>query len=163
VALLLLEGPRGLFQGWLGLEDVAGSTDLATRFASESPPTSAELGAALRAVRRMHDAGVEHRDLNLGNLLVGEAGADGPRAFVIDLDRARCHAAALPFAARQAALRRLERSYVKSGPPGHARDEIRDGLYSLYAGDDARLASRLAKGRRVGRGWIRVHRLGWRR
>jgi len=163
LALMLLEGPPGLYRGWLGLGEITEAVDLATRLLSGTPPTPAGLGSAMRAVRRMHDAGVEHRDLNLGNLLLTEEGPGGPRAYVIDLDRARLHPGSLGFAARQAALRRLERSYVKLCAAGRASDRIRDSLYSLYAADDRVLAGRLARGRSIGRGWIRLHRLGWRR
>ena len=34
--------------------------------------------------------------------------------------------------------------------------------YDLYAGSDSALRQRLERGRRVGRLWIRLHRLGWR-
>jgi len=40
--------------------------------------------------RRLHDAGIVHRDLSMGNILL-QAGADGDdELFVIDLNRARC-------------------------------------------------------------------------
>jgi hypothetical protein len=69
----------------------------------------------------------------------------------------------LEFAPRQRALRRLERSYSKVLAPERPRPEIVDGIYRLYAGDDSELAARLERGRRAGRGWIFLHRLGWRR
>lgn len=43
--------------------------------------------AAGRAVRAFHEAGGQHADLHLGNLLVRDV--DAPQVFVIDLDRAR--------------------------------------------------------------------------
>jgi hypothetical protein len=109
----------------------------------------------------MHDAGVDHRDLNLGNLLL-RASAAGVEAFIVDLDAARLCAGPLPFAARQRALRRLERSLVKIGD-GDPGEQSRARLYEAYAGDDAGLAQRLGRGRRVGRMWIHLHALSWRR
>ncbi|MFQ5351333.1 MAG: lipopolysaccharide kinase InaA family protein, partial [Thermoanaerobaculia bacterium] len=41
-----------------------------------------------RQLRRMHDAGIWHRDVSIGNLLV-RPDRDGPTFFLIDLNRAR--------------------------------------------------------------------------
>ena len=109
----------------------------------------------------MHDAGVEHRDLNLGNLLV-RAGSTGIEAFVLDLDAARIHARPLGPRARRLALRRLERSYVKARR-AESDDAVRNSFYDLYAADDTELAGKLSRGRRAGRLWIRLHGLAWRR
>jgi 3-deoxy-D-manno-octulosonic acid kinase len=43
--------------------------------------------AAGRVVRLMHDAGIDHRDLHLGNI-VGSSEAGGARAYIVDWDRA---------------------------------------------------------------------------
>ena len=48
---------------------------------------------------------------------------------MIDLDGARLHPGPLGFRARQRALRRLERSYVKSCHPDRARVDLRDAIY----------------------------------
>ena len=109
----------------------------------------------------MHDRGLAHRDLNLGNLLIRRGTA--PQAFVIDLDRARLHVGPLGFHPRQRALRRLERSYVKSCVAGSVSEDVRNSIYTLYAADDRGLAARLEQGRYAGRAWISLHRLGWRR
>jgi hypothetical protein len=116
-------------------------------------------------VRHMHDAGLEHRDLNLGNLLVrpGTDGA-GTEPFVIDLDRARLHSGPLPFRLRQGALRRLERSCVKllgdAAPPGR----IGYGpWYEFYAAGDRELEERFRRGVAAGHLWLRLHRAGWRK
>jgi 3-deoxy-D-manno-octulosonic acid kinase len=161
VALLIERAGAGLVRAWLAVEEIEGASDLRSRIATGAPPTEGELGAALRLVRRMHDAGVEHRDLNLGNLLVAGHGASA--AFVVDLDRARLHPGPLPLALRRRALHRLERSYVKCCHPGPARAEVRDALYALYAGRDVELGRRLERGRRATRVRIGLHRLGWRR
>lgn len=168
-ALLLAEGPLGFCRAWLALAEVAG-VDLRTRFLSDSPPSPAALAQVMALVRRAHDRGLEHRDLNLGNLLVDDDGGR-KRVYLLDLDRAELHPAPLDFGRRQRALRRLERSYVKtyegprgargSTPAGERATDLRDRLYELYAAGDAELASRLARGRRVGRWLLRWHRLGW--
>jgi hypothetical protein len=115
----------------------------------------------MAAVRRMHDLGIDHRDLNAGNLLVRGAGA-GAEAFVVDLDRARLSPEPLAFALRRRTLRRLERSWVKlhGAAPG---DRTPDWIYEAYAGEDRTLGERLARGRRVGRWLIHLHRIAWRR
>ncbi len=161
LALLLVQSVGGLVRAWLAIEELADTVDLQSCFHSDQPPTRAELEAALGVVRRMHDRGLEHRDLNLGNLLIRRSAA--PQAFVIDLDRARLHVGPLGFHPRQRALRRLERSYVKSGGAGSVSEDVRSSIYTLYAADDRGLAARLEQGRDAGRVWISLHRLGWRR
>jgi hypothetical protein len=163
VALLLVAGPPGLYRGWLGTEEIAGAVDLASRFACGNPPQRAQLRLAMLAARTMHEAGVDHPDLNLGNLLLAQADVGELRAWICDLDGARLYDGPVAFAVRQRALRRLERSYVKVVWPSEASDEVRESFYSLYAGKDRPLAARLARGRPAGRGWVRLHRLGWRR
>jgi tRNA A-37 threonylcarbamoyl transferase component Bud32 len=68
-----------------------------------------EIGGAVRA---LHDAGVEHRDLQLGNILVS---AENPRVVVVDLDRAIFHAGDVPVGRRAQNLGRLARSAHKTG------------------------------------------------
>jgi tRNA A-37 threonylcarbamoyl transferase component Bud32 len=160
LALLIERRRPGLVRAWLAVDEIAGATDMRSRLASGRPPTEVELETVLRLVREMHDRGVEHRDLNLGNLLIR---GDGElEAFVVDLDRGRLHGGALDFGLRQRALRRLERSYVKACHPGPASDGIRRAFYVRYAAGDRELARRLERGRRLGRVWIGLHRLGWR-
>lgn len=69
----------------------------------DAPPWR-EIG---RVVRRLHDGGVEHADLNARNILVDAAG----EVHVIDLDRGRIHAPGMR--ARRAMLARLRRSLNK--------------------------------------------------
>ncbi len=115
-------------------------------------------------VRRMHDTGLHHRDLNLGNLLLRRSPSGEWEAFIVDLDRAVLRQEPLSLGLRSRALGRLERSYVKqfgkSGPLGEQGGQV---LHTLYAGDDGALAHRLAAGRRFGKILLAVHRLGWRR
>jgi len=159
VALLTEEGPRGLFRAWLATELVEGARDLVTLL-RERAVAPDDVRAAVRAVRRMHDAGFEHPDLNMGNLLL-RLEPKGPRAFVVDLDRARFRGQGLSPALRQSALRRLERSHAKLfGAPGPFGG---DGAfwYEAYAGEDASLAAYLSAGRPAGRLRLAMHRTLW--
>ena len=141
LALLLVAGPPGLVRGWLAQEEIVDAVDLATRLVSGPAPRAEERVRMMRCVRSAHDAGLDHRDLNLGNLLLA------PRdALLIDLDGARLVPAPLPFEARMRALRRLERSCIKLLGAGGGTD-AHGWIYADYAGDDAPLARRLAAGR----------------
>jgi len=160
LALLIERGLPGLVRAWLAVEEIDDATDLRECFVSGRPPEPGELDAVLRLVRTMHERGLEHRDLNLGNLLLRRSGE--PAAWVVDLDGARLHLGPLPFTTRQRALRRLERSYVKTCHPRPAGDSVRRSIYTSYAAGDSALERRLARGRRAGRVWIQLHRLGWR-
>jgi hypothetical protein len=153
-----------MYQGWLALDEIPGGADLRSRFVSGPEPDREELAACLGLVRRMHDAGVEHRDLNLGNLLLRSGPGGEPQPFVLDLDKARLHAEPLGRRARQRALRRLERSLVKVLEPHESADPgTRDRLYELYCAEDAGLQGYFARGRAMGRLLLGLHRLGWRR
>lgn len=162
VALLLVSGSGPLYEGWLAVEEIAEASDLAASYRRGVDPPQRVLRAVAAMVRGMHDAGLEHRDLNLGNLLAREGGEAEAEPFVIDLDRARLHGGPLPFRLRQRALRRLERSQAKlffeSARPGPLPPAP---WYELYAAEDRRLAERLARGRAVGRLLLGLHRLGW--
>jgi hypothetical protein len=97
--------------------------DIATRFIADSAelaelalgaaPDDAARAAAWRAAGLLlcsaFEAGVQHADLNLRNILVS---GDG-RAWLLDLDRAVVRDAALGAAARRRMLERLHRSRCK--------------------------------------------------
>lgn len=89
-------------------------------------PAASLARAAGRTLRRAHDAGLHHRDLQVKNLLVpagfpGPGGPDRPHDLVLlDLDRCRV-GQPLNVAERLASLARFARSLVKHGflrPPG---------------------------------------------
>jgi 3-deoxy-D-manno-octulosonic acid kinase len=115
------------------------------------------------AVRRLHDAGVDHRDLQLHNILVVEEGGRR-RIVVIDLDRAVYHPRGrLASRLRARNLGRLTRSAVKNGLWRGAvgRRELA-AFVGAYTAGDRRLRAEL-------RGWIRgeqwklaLHRLRYR-
>ncbi len=163
IALIVKAGPGGLARGAMAFQEIEGSEDLALRVVRRTT-TLADLVATIGTVRAMHDRGVRHPDLNLGNVLLRPGAGDSPEAFVIDFDRATFTPGPLPFASRQAGVRRLERSCAKlTGAPGPLGPGSEDLWYAIYAGDDADLLRRLSRGRAAGRLALAVHRLGWRR
>lgn len=130
VALMTLAGPPGLVRAWLALEEIEPAEDLMRMLREGRPPDAAGWRALIDAVRALHDAGVEHPDLNLGNLLL-QPPATG---WVLDLDRARLHPDPLAPELRERALARMERSFARAIDPDPAAGEafaarIRD-LYS---------------------------------
>jgi len=162
IALIVEAGPAGFARGAMAFAEIEGSEDLARRLVRRAA-TRADLAATIGAVRDMHDRGVLHPDLNLGNVLLRPRADASPEALLIDFDRATFAPGPLPFAPRQAALRRLERSCAKlTGTPGPWGSGSEDLWYATYAGDDVDLARRLARGRPFGRLALAVHRIGWR-
>jgi len=84
------------------------SQALAERLADASPALLADVGAT---IRRFHEAGLDHVDLNARNLLVS---ADD-KVWLIDFDRCRLR----PQGAwRQRNLSRLKRSFLRFLPTG---------------------------------------------
>lgn len=63
------------------------------RHRQEFPQIEAEIliGTIGRMLRRLHDAGIWHRDVSIGNLLIvpGAKPSDRPTVYLIDLNRAR--------------------------------------------------------------------------
>ncbi|MFQ5718686.1 MAG: glycosyltransferase [Acidobacteriota bacterium] len=150
---------------WAASEEITEGVPVSVALAGDNGRSRQRiLAAAARAVARLHDAGVVHGDLNVGNLLW--AGANQP-VWVIDLSAARLHPRA-GTAARGRDLARLERSALKVlGPAGLSRSErfrfvaayerARDWLEPR---DDRRSGRRrllAAVGRR--RAWFFLHRL----
>jgi len=161
VALMVLSGAGGFARGAMAFEEIEGSEDLA-RLVLRGAATPADLVTTIEAVRAMHDRGVAHPDLNLGNVLLRQHPGGPPEVWIIDFDRATFEKGPLPFGARQAAVRRLERSCAKlTGAPGPWGPDSADVWYATYAGDDRALARRLAGGRRLGRLALAAHRIGW--
>jgi len=71
------------------------------------PMDGAQWTAIGRCLRRFHDAGVQHADLNSRNIMLGEQG----EVWVLDFDRGRLRA---PGAWSTRSLDRLARSLVKA-------------------------------------------------
>jgi 3-deoxy-D-manno-octulosonic acid kinase len=137
----------------------------------------AALRSVGRAVRRAHDLGLEHADLNIGNLLIGEVGSSGhePEAWVIDLGLSTL-GTSLAGGQRASNLVRLLRSAEKhlGSDPGRRRDAAAFlGGYCAGSGDAGSVprASETAAGREFRRTLLRsirrrlpaiaLHRLGW--
>jgi hypothetical protein len=132
----IVSRPRGLGtrRGWLLVREEAGARDLLAFLVGA--PSAAERRRVLRTagevVRRLHDAGFEHPDLHLKNLLLQSDGG----VLILDLDRVR----RLPSLARQrrlAGLFRFDRYAEKQaarGLPVSRADRLR--FFRAYAGDD---------------------------
>jgi len=99
-----------VYRGALVTREIPDARPLLAALAAADPPRRAAVAAdAGRAVARMHEAGVRHADLNLGNILVGDAGA----ITLVDFDRARLGNGPLDRGARRNNLQRLARSLQK--------------------------------------------------
>ncbi len=80
------------------------------------------LRAAGEQIRKMHEAGVAHPDLNLRNLLVAEGGGDRmPVVYLLDFDRAWVYPGSVPAGRRARELLRLARSAQKLNAPVRRR------------------------------------------
>ncbi len=98
---------------------VEDAPDLAAWFAGRAsdPPLEGALWHAARAaVDRLHEGGLEHRDLNLGNLVARRAPAGAWDVVAVDLDRARWWGRPVPERVRERVRQRLERSFRKLFP-----------------------------------------------
>lgn len=109
--------PRGPFyRADMATLAVPAARDLAALTFGAVPVGPDELVAAWRAagmlLRRAFVAGLDHPDLNLMNVLVQPTEA-APKAWLIDLDRARIGPAELPERRRRAVLARFHRSRRK--------------------------------------------------
>jgi hypothetical protein len=124
----------GVFRrGWLLLRELPGSRDLLDVLGSAAPRRRRRvLEDAGRAIRALHDAGFDHPDLHLRNLLLA---ADGT-VRVLDLDRVR-RRASLARERRIAGLFRFDRYGAKqaaAGAPVSRVDRLR--VLRAYAGAD---------------------------
>lgn len=88
------------------IERINGSRDLADILHNERALTEQELQAVGAAIARLHDAGVDHTDLNCRNILLDNSGT----IWLIDFDKCRRR---LPGDWQQQNLQRLLRSFNK--------------------------------------------------
>ncbi len=114
-----IESARGPFyRGWFVTRELAEARDLWAVF-QNGPGAGSALHELIRSVARtlrcMHRQGVYHRDLNLRNILV-RSEKDGPRAYVIDFDKAKLFSGEVPKAKARRNLSRLLRSISKLDP-----------------------------------------------
>ena len=119
------------------------------------------LDRAAGLLRGMHDAGFEHADLNLANLVWGR-GRGGETLFVVDLERGRFRDA-MSVGCRIRSLERLVRSCEKWVPESRRpsrREEVRF-LLGYARGDRALLRAIAAPLGRY-RSRLGARRLAWR-
>ncbi len=179
-------GPLPLYRLDLVTRLVEGARNLADLYVNDALDRAspmrrrAHLEAAGRSVRALHDAGILHADLNLGNLLAVEAPASGvapaaaaskrlgqPSVLVIDLDRSTMKDLGAPAsAARLENLYRLYRSGEKTNASIERRAITKADVRRFgrgYFGDDRAsieaAASALAAYHRTR---LRLHRAFWR-
>ena len=112
-------------------------------------------------LRRLHDAGFLHADLNVSNLVM-ERGPSGETLHVVDLDRGQFRHV-LRSEERLANLARLLRSYEK-WIAGSVRLSPREEATFLrcYVGHDRELARFLAKRLTRYRSRLGLRRIRWR-
>jgi 3-deoxy-D-manno-octulosonic acid kinase len=143
LAAVTRKAPGGYHHG-LVTREVEGARDLLAVL--RSTPGRRDrwrtLEAAGEAVRLLHEAGVDHVDLNVKNILLRPSG----EALVIDLDKCRLGPGPAPWSVRRANLLRLLRSWVKLGCGEPQSVDPRDPLALArgYAGGDRALLRRLA-------------------
>lgn len=147
------------FEHALATREVDGARDLERVLVeAKGAERRRALAAAGEAVRRLHEAGVDHVDLNVKNVLV--TAAQG--AVVIDLDRGTLHAP-LAESARRRNLVRLLRSawklHLKKGAL-EPRDAFR--FARAYAKGDRALRARVVGWGRAALPWIKLRSLFWR-
>jgi tRNA A-37 threonylcarbamoyl transferase component Bud32 len=108
-------GGLGLRRGWLFAREVPGAVDVLTFLVRRPPPARrrAVLESAGRAIRALFDAGFEHPDLHLKNLLLAPDGT----VLVLDFDRVR-RRRELTRERREAALFRFDRYAAKQAAAG---------------------------------------------
>lgn len=125
-------------RGWLLLREIPGARDVLEVLCQRADCRTAVreradvLTTAGRAIRALHDAGLDHPDLHLKNLLLGPDGV----VRVLDLDRCRLRDA-LPRERRLAGLFRFDRYAAKqaaAGLPVSRTDRLR--VLRAYAGAD---------------------------
>lgn len=141
-----------------------GAVDLAGWL--EGGPSAEERRAAARGVgrtlRRLHDAGVTHGDLQLRNLLLEPDSTTGALGcLAIDFDRAR-RGPSLPPAARMREWMRLERSFHRTGHDAALTPRIRAAALAAYCGSDRGLRRAMLDRLPRERARLRRHRLAWR-
>ncbi|MEE9291653.1 MAG: lipopolysaccharide kinase InaA family protein [Acidobacteriota bacterium] len=111
-------------------------------------------------IRKMHDIGFLHADLNVTNILFGR-GAGGDRVQIVDLDGGAFYHQ-IGFRGRFRNLARLLRSYEK-WIAGRFRLSAREELIFLrrYCQNDRILLKRFQRALQRHRSRLGLHRVGW--
>jgi tRNA A-37 threonylcarbamoyl transferase component Bud32 len=126
----------------------------------EAPERGLLLAAVATEVRKLHDAGILHPDLNLGNILVAGS-VNEAEIHLIDFDRASVMDRPLDRKERQSALTRMYRSLAKlsrPAPPPLSPEE-KELFLSSYWHDETGPHTAL---RRRCRRELALHRFWWR-
>jgi 3-deoxy-D-manno-octulosonic acid kinase len=89
LALIMEPAGLGSVRAWLVARYLPGVRPLHEYFGD--PVGGHIFYAAGKVVRRMHEAGIDHHDLHVGNIMVSSE-ADGAHAYIVDWDRARARA-----------------------------------------------------------------------
>ena len=106
------------YRGWLVTRELEGARDLWAALQSEhyaGADGNPLLRAVAQSVRRMHDQGVCHRDLNLKNIMVRREG-NQITSYIIDFDKAKLFSRQVPAGRAERNLRRLLQSVCKLDP-----------------------------------------------
>lgn len=127
----------------------------------ESRPSRHSLERAARAagsaVRRLHDLGCRHADLQIKNLLIRESHR-AAEVIIVDLDRARLVAELTPKQ-RMRELMRLQRSLRKRGLREALHPRTLAAFFSAYLRGDSELRNRMRAHRRIETLRLRAHAL----
>jgi len=143
-------------------EEIAGARALPEALLTAARNAKPSKGEIIRAVgaalRRLHDAGIYHADLQVRNIVLDDAG----RAYIIDLDKAKLKER-LSFAERLSNLRRLHRSAVKVGliPSVISNMDVLRFI-KAYADGDSTMLARLMRDFRARMPRYTIHRFFWR-
>ena len=120
------------YRGDIAREWLDQARDLASCLLNEPVLDADARSACLRAagalVRRVHDAGLLHPDLNLRNILI-DWRQGTPEAMILDLEKCRLQPK-LRKAQRQAMLARLERSLRKLSR--HSARQVSAGEWAIF-------------------------------
>jgi len=155
-------------QALLATQEITGARDL-HEYAIKSTGGNIRqpvIEALARAVRKMHDAGLFHADLQLKNILVRQT-SENVEIFFIDLDKSVIRDS-LPERLRSANLRRLNRSAVKiQQAQPHPQvafidDTVRRSFLRAYSGGDTIFGSDIDAFLRSCRRHAAIHAIGWR-
>ena len=118
VLAALVEREWGPFyRGWLVTRRLGGAKDLWLTLQNDHDMVSRKelFLSVARSLRRMHELGIYHSDLNLKNILVRREG-EGLKIYVIDFDKAKLFPRGLPRERANENLDRLLRSVRKLDP-----------------------------------------------
>ncbi|HEY3176387.1 MAG TPA: lipopolysaccharide kinase InaA family protein [Candidatus Polarisedimenticolia bacterium] len=144
---------------------VPGALNMMERLSSTSsvPERRAVLTAAAEGIRRAHDRGMEHGDLNLGNILITKSGRGEHGALLIDNGRSELGRVLL-FRPRLRNLVRLYRSAQKWLPDPDPRRRSREVVLFLraYANRERGEVRKYLEAAGRYRASLFMHRLAWR-